>query len=172
MIHPNKRTRRKNTLTDHRGQAMTEFALTIPIFLLVVFGIIEFGRLFVAYSSVYAAAREAARYGAAVEDIGSNTPRYQDCAGMRAAAQRVGFMGFLDDPTNQITINYINASDFTSLGSCTTTPSGFNPVLGDRVRVVITSEYQPIIGGIVPKINISSTAIRTIVSKISVDQRQ
>src|SRR5574340_438685 len=52
-----------------RGQSMVEFALAFPIFLMIVIGIMEFGRLFITYTSVYAAAREGARYGAAVENL-------------------------------------------------------------------------------------------------------
>ncbi|MEN4041110.1 MAG: pilus assembly protein, partial [Anaerolineaceae bacterium] len=47
-----------------RGQGMVEFALAIPVLLLILFGIIEMGRLMFYYSSVATASREAARYGA------------------------------------------------------------------------------------------------------------
>jgi len=154
-----------------RGQTMVEFALAFPVFLMLVLGIIEFGRLLVAYSSVYVAAREAARYGAAVEEIATDVPRYQDCQGMRNAAARVGFLGFLDNPFSQVAITYVGKSSLTSKADCNATPSGFNPALGDRVRVVVTVTYQPIIG-IIPQMQISSTAIRTIISKISIDQRR
>lgn len=49
---------------DHRrkGQALAEFAITLPILLLLLFGIIEFGRLFQAWVTLQNAARTAARY--------------------------------------------------------------------------------------------------------------
>ncbi|HEX2981595.1 MAG TPA: TadE family protein, partial [Anaerolineaceae bacterium] len=56
-----------------RGQGMVEFALALPIILMVIFGIIEFGRLLLSYSAVFSASREAARYGAAVGDNGGGT---------------------------------------------------------------------------------------------------
>ncbi|MEW5762999.1 MAG: TadE/TadG family type IV pilus assembly protein [Bacillota bacterium] len=46
-----------------KGQAVLEFALIIPILLLFLFGVIEFGRVFSAQLTVNAAAREGARYG-------------------------------------------------------------------------------------------------------------
>lgn len=46
-----------------RGQALLEFALVLPILLLLVFGIIEFGRVFHSYLVVTQAAREGARVG-------------------------------------------------------------------------------------------------------------
>ena len=40
-----------------------EFALVLPILLLIVFGIIEFGLIFNAYVTVISSSREGARYG-------------------------------------------------------------------------------------------------------------
>lgn len=47
---------------DERGQAMTEFALVLPILLLILMGIVEFGRIFHAYIVINEAARDAVRY--------------------------------------------------------------------------------------------------------------
>jgi Flp pilus assembly protein TadG len=44
-----------------RAQALVEFALVLPIFLLLVFGIIDAGRLVFTYNTVANAARNAAR---------------------------------------------------------------------------------------------------------------
>jgi Flp pilus assembly protein TadG len=48
--------------TKHKGQALVEIALVLPILLMLVFGIIEFGRILNAYIMVSNASREAARY--------------------------------------------------------------------------------------------------------------
>ena len=45
------------------GQAMVEFALVIPVMLLLVFGVVEFGRAYYTYSALTNAARKGARYG-------------------------------------------------------------------------------------------------------------
>jgi hypothetical protein len=45
-----------------QGQTLAEFALTLPILLLLMFGIIEFGRIFQAWVTLQNAARTAARY--------------------------------------------------------------------------------------------------------------
>src|SRR5690606_40972281 len=45
-----------------RGQTMAEFALTRPILLLLMFGVIEFARIFHAWVTLQNAARAAARY--------------------------------------------------------------------------------------------------------------
>ena len=50
-------------VSNQRGQAVIEMALTLPLLLLVVFGIIDFGFMFQRYESVTNAAREGARLG-------------------------------------------------------------------------------------------------------------
>src|SRR5688572_18556354 len=46
---------------NDRGQALVEFALVIPIFLLILFGILDLGRAVYAYATLNNAAREGAR---------------------------------------------------------------------------------------------------------------
>jgi len=45
-----------------RGQAMVEFALVIPVFILLMVGLFDFGRVIWANDTLATAAREAARY--------------------------------------------------------------------------------------------------------------
>ena len=89
------------------GQGMVEFALAIPIVLLMIWGIIEGGRLLFTYSTVAAASREAARYGAGV---GLNTAggvvQYKDCAGIIAAAERVGVFAGVDGTFGNVSVEY------------------------------------------------------------------
>ncbi len=60
-----------------KGQTLAEFALTLPILLLLLFGIIEFGRLFQSWVTLQNAARTAVRYASTGQykedryDIGS-----------------------------------------------------------------------------------------------------
>lgn len=46
-----------------RGQALVEMALVLPLLLLLIFGIVEFGRIGHAYLTLNHAAREGARLG-------------------------------------------------------------------------------------------------------------
>jgi len=66
------RTRRRRSRAD-RGAAAVEFALVLPMLLLLVFGIIDFGRLLNAQIKVTEAAREGAR--AATVFSGTGTER-------------------------------------------------------------------------------------------------
>jgi len=131
-----------------RGQSMVEFALAIPIFLLLVFGIVEFGRMFLMYTSVFAAARECARYGAAVETL-------CDQIGLEDAARRVGF--FAGDMN--IAIQYDNG--YWTVKACEET------VLGDRVHVTTEIRFRSITG-IVPEFTLRSIARRTIIKEARV----
>jgi len=47
---------------SERGQELMEYAITLPIFLLLVFGIFDLGRGVYYYSTLQNAAREGARY--------------------------------------------------------------------------------------------------------------
>ncbi len=105
-------------IRKEKAQGMVEFALVLPLLLLVMFAVVEFGRLLLIYSAVFSASRDAARYGAASGSPGNYIPYYQDCAGMRAAARRFGSLVGIQD-TN-ITISYDDGSG-NSLGVC---PSG------------------------------------------------
>ena len=55
---------KKSTVRSRKspGQGLVEFALALPILLLLVFGLIEFARIFAAWLMVENSARTAARY--------------------------------------------------------------------------------------------------------------
>ena len=54
----------KKRIENERGQTMTEFAFVLPILLVVLFGIIQFGIAFNNYVALTDAARAASRKGA------------------------------------------------------------------------------------------------------------
>lgn len=57
-----------------RGQVIVEFALILPLFLLMIFGIIYSGMLFYDYSTLSNVARSAAREAAITQDVVDNDP--------------------------------------------------------------------------------------------------
>jgi Flp pilus assembly protein TadG len=69
-----------------RGQAVIELALTLPLLLLVVLGIFDFGFMFQRFEVVTNAAREGARVGVlpdyAPDDAVSRAVQYLDAGGM------------------------------------------------------------------------------------------
>jgi Flp pilus assembly protein TadG len=66
--------------SNQRGQAVIELALTLPLLLLVVFGIIDFGFMFQRYESVTNAAREGARLGVLQSSAGYTATEAQNRA--------------------------------------------------------------------------------------------
>jgi Flp pilus assembly protein TadG len=62
------------TTRRQRGDALVEFAMLGPILILVVFGILEMGRVLDAWIVVQNAAREGARAGAMVPSSDTQTP--------------------------------------------------------------------------------------------------
>jgi TadE-like protein len=56
-----------------RGQALVEFSLVLPVFLVVVLGIFDFGRVIWAQSNLDNAAREGARYAIVHGDASGQT---------------------------------------------------------------------------------------------------
>ena len=62
----------RSRIKNQRGQALVEMALVLPILLLIVFGIVEFGRIYTYQLQVNSVARQAAR-SAAVGDPDDDT---------------------------------------------------------------------------------------------------
>ena len=65
---------RKNR-TGERGTTMAEFAIISAVFFMIIFGIIEFGRLFYTHNALTDAVRRGARYAVLHE----NTVADRDC---------------------------------------------------------------------------------------------
>jgi hypothetical protein len=73
---------RKNRKAEgERGQALVEFSLIIPIFLLLVFAIVDFGMGLYSWITVTNAAREGARIGTVGADTATIKARVRDTAG-------------------------------------------------------------------------------------------
>ena len=103
-----------------RGAAMVEFALILPLLIVLVFGIIEFGRAFNANISLTHAAREGAREYAITQDASAGVA----AATGAATSLNPGDMNFtvsacnFGDPSSmQITYPFTFSIPFVSLGS-------------------------------------------------------
>ena len=66
-------SRLRRRVRSERGAELIEFALTLPLLLLLVLGIIEFGFLFQEYEVVTNSAREGARLAAMIPSAGYTT---------------------------------------------------------------------------------------------------
>lgn len=117
------RTRRLDRRREEHGAAAVEFALVVPILLLVVIGIFNFGFILAQQISLNNGARQAARF--AVVD-GRDCGQIQDEG--KAAAETVG-MGASEVPTPVITRNGGPAP-------CSMPCTGSTP--GDNIEVTMT----------------------------------
>lgn len=155
-----------------KAQAIVEFAIVLPVLLLLVYGLIETGRLLFIYSSVNNATRQAARWGST---SGGSIPHYQDCAGIRAAAQAGDFLNAFDDA--DITITYDHGPGTTSYDTCDgSVDTGVTPAQGDRIVVSVQADYNTIVPDIVPILSrtvaggnpITATSARTLLLEVLV----
>jgi len=91
-----------NTLQDtgqlqrrHKGQTLAEFAITLPILLMLTFGVIEFGRIFQAWVTLQNSARAAVRFA-------STGQYYEDQFKMKLTFDYTNVPTSLNDPTGLI----------------------------------------------------------------------
>jgi hypothetical protein len=117
--------RRRGAAGDARGQALVEFALVVPILLILIIGIIEFGRAWNISQVLGHAAREGAR-SAALEDpaIGEDS--------VKSIVDNVLVAAGLEYPRDDILVDNMDVS-------------------GEPVRVSLAYEYRfvffgPVIG--------------------------
>lgn len=81
----------KNLISNNRlnrnesGQALVEMAIILPILLILLFGIIEYGRGFAAYLAVATASREGAR----IATVGGTDSEINSAVTQRTSAMRL-----------------------------------------------------------------------------------
>ena len=81
-------------MSRRRGAAAVEFALTLPILIVLTLGIIEYGWMFQRYNTLHTALRDAARDGATQLDGASAVSVAQ-----QRLATNLAFYGFCDGST-------------------------------------------------------------------------
>ncbi len=158
-----------------RGQAVVEFALVLPILLILLYGIIEVARLIFIYTSVTNASRQAARYGATAGE-GNGAPRYLDCQGIRDVADQSALIVNFDEVNitydhgtdatgNQVPITGVDPSPDTN--ACPLTD--YNIRNGDRIIVEVSASYRPVVPIIpIDPIEIVSSSARTFLVSVPI----
>ena len=117
----------KNFHNQYQGSAMVEFALILPIFLLILFGIINYSILLFDQAIITNAAREGARWGA----IHTTKTSTAVCSSSAAGAT---------DPC--VIANGYASSGLVSFGSATvSTSSTGDGTSGSEVSVTVTYQY-------------------------------
>jgi Flp pilus assembly protein TadG len=128
------------------GTTAVELAVVLPLLVMLLFGIVEFGRAMATYSTAVTASREAARYGSVV-GLKGGTPQYEDCDGMRSAAARLAAIAKVA-PKN-VNITYIPGPEAAVKATCNTNekfPTPANVVdRGDQVVVTVSVPFKLIL---------------------------
>ena len=148
------------------GQSAVEFALVLPILLIILIGILEVGHLIFVYVTVFNASREAARYGAATGTVNGDE-QFRDCAGIKNAALRLRFLADYD--ANDITIRYDQGPGTTQSPICENMSTNDWALVeqGSRVTVTISANfemYMPFLP--IPAFPITSTSSRTLLGTV------
>lgn len=149
-----------------KAQSAVEFALILPILVIVLTGILEVSHLVFVYVSVFNASREAARYGAATGTVGS-IKQYQDCTNIRNAALKLRFLANFTAST--ISVKYDTGPGTTQSVECQnmTTTTWANVTSGSRIVVTVTATFRPLFRLVpTPTFNISSMAARTLLGTV------
>jgi Flp pilus assembly protein TadG len=128
-----------------RGQALTEFALVIPIFLLVLSGILDFGFMLFSRMTIINSAREGARAGVMVADVTTIPTVVQGrvisaaaAAGLTLTASNVTFACLQTTSSTYSPVTETPKCVWTL--HTTANPSGGQQ--GDSVKVVVTYAYK------------------------------
>ena len=137
---------------SHDGQSLVEFALILPIFFLLLFGILDFGRAVYAYHTLNSAAREGAR----VAMVDQTITHIEDAVVSHAVA--------LDVDASDVTLDWRTAFAPDAVNSC----AGY---LGttDSVTCLVTVNVEytygaitPLIGNIVGEIDLVGESRMTV----------
>jgi len=149
-------------MTDRRpadpraGQSLVEFAIVLPIFLLLLFGLIDIGRFVYSVNALGEAAREGTRFGS----VGAST---QGCAGPREAcieavtkARLAGVPGATATASCQRYVAAAQSPSPVARGGCRT---------NDLLTVKVEADFEvltPIIGQLLHTRKISGTSQVTV----------
>jgi len=151
------------------AQAMVEFAIALPVLLMLLYGILETGRFLFLYSTVVTASRQAVRYGTGTGAGTGTAHRYWDCDGIRQAANNAGYLGDFDSITIENDDGPGTGLNLYCSGSIDETfiPSSFN---SDRLVVTVTDQFTPLVPNFVPFAitPITATSARTILVSVSI----
>jgi Flp pilus assembly protein TadG len=155
------------------GQTMVEFALVLPILLLMFFGVIDFGRLVYMNSVLSQAAREGARVGAVEASwVGSSDPSCGTVGGPVCPANETALRTDITNAANRMTTPFGNVAHLyfscDAVGSApenewtvTACPNGSRSfsVHAVSVRVDMTfTAVTPIIGQIIGPVTTSAAS--------------
>ena len=113
-----------------RGSTMVEFSLIVFMFIIMLFGVVELGRMVLVYTTVANAARAGARYAIVHGgDLTTGASGPGNTTQIQTVVQNYASAGLLNTNNLTITVNY---------------PYGTNTA-GSPVSVTVTYPYDPLV---------------------------
>jgi Flp pilus assembly protein TadG len=136
-----------------RGQTLVEFALILPIFVLVIVGIFDLGRAVYVFNTLNNSAREAVRVGI----VNQNCTAIGNEADAGAVSVGINWNAALgcNAPANDVAIRFLQP-DYSDTAPCNVTPR-----IGCIVEVTVQYEYTaatPIVGNIIGILNLEGSS--------------
>ncbi len=160
-----------------RGQGLVELALILPVLLLFMLGLMEFGRILFIYTEVSNAAREALRAGAATIHRANDPDRGKvtavEC--QQILDRAYGTLALTPRAQVTLTVEYLRpdpgGGNPTRLGVCSSDPArSALPtqvlVLNDQVYVEVQSQVRaatPLMRPLIPDLPIRFAGMRSVV---------
>lgn len=134
--------------SKERGQSLVELALILPVLMLVLVGIFDFGRAFYAYNALSNAAREGARYGTVhPENTDSDGfPPYDEPETIEEKAVAQVFI--LDQDQFRVRVRFPDPTRIED-AFCVANPYdpaclNSDPGSGDPIEVTVIYRFQPL----------------------------
>lgn len=169
-MHASSRDRR-------RGQGLVELALILPVLLLFMLGLMEFGRILFIYTEVSNAAREALRASAATihraNDANRGKVTVTECT--EILNRSYGTLVLTSRTQVTITVEYLRpnpgSGDSAPLGVCSSDPAQSRLptevlMLNDQVYVEVRSQVRavtPLLRPLIPDLPIRFAGMRSVV---------
>jgi Flp pilus assembly protein TadG len=139
---------RRRREKDEKGQALVEFALLVPIFLILMFAIVDFGMGFYSLITVTNSAREGARLGAVRATTDDIRDRVYDTADLINEGDKM-----------TVTVGCGPSSDPPPTGSCPSQQQGDSVVVRVEYDYDLITPLASLVGDIIgPMLTLTSTA--------------
>ena len=144
---------RRWTRRKARGQTLVEFALILPIFVLILVGIFDLGRAVYVFNTLNNAARESVRVGI----VNQNCAAIGDEAEAAAVSIGIDWNAGLgcNAAANDVKVRFMQP-DYTDTAPCNVTPR-----IGCIVEVTVQYEFTaatPIVGNLIGVLNLEGSS--------------
>lgn len=148
---------------DRRGQSFVEFALILPVLLILIIGIFEFTRLMLAWNTLQHNANEAARFGASgqlydVDNTPNNNPGGREYTILQIAHNTQGLD--YNASANQFQSGWLGVTIISEESAGNPNPPNAGKP-GQREKVIVEYNhklYVPILNLLWPTIRLSGTS--------------